>query len=412
MSDEFSDYRAMEPQGGGPVVRLMKVIAVGALIMVCFLLSIFAVRGFAGWVRDALGAGDTTTVSIVAGVPVTIEIEPGSSAGAIGDVLAEVGVVESSGAFAREVQNRGVAGRLQAGTYEMETGMTIDGAIAVLLEGPSGSGVYRLTVIEGLTIQQTLSSLARQTQFEVREYEAVLLDGSVTSSLLPETAGVEVEDTTTTTASSSAVEPPISETTSATVLEGTGEAIYTTFDWEGLLWPDTYEISERASVVDILQLLADTTVSRVGSIDWSYLEALDLTPYDGLIIASLIEREAAVDDERPTIASVIFNRLELDMLLQIDATVVFALGGNIPDTGLTFTDLEIDSPYNTYLYPGLPPTPISGARLASLAAAAEPDETVYIYYVLTDPEGRHSFTDDFDEFLVFQAEAREAGVIP
>jgi len=412
MSDEFSDYRAMEPQGGGPVVRLMKVIAVGALIMVCFLLSIFAVRGFAGWVRDALGAGDTTTVSIVAGVPVTIEIEPGSSAGAIGDVLAEVGVVESSGAFAREIQNRGVAGRLQAGTYEMETGMTIDGAIAVLLEGPSGSGVYRLTVIEGLTIQQTLSSLARQTQFEVREYEAVLLDGSVTSSLLPETAGVEVEDTTTTTASSSAVEPPISETTSATVLEGTGEAIYTTFDWEGLLWPDTYEISERASVVDILQLLADTTVSRVGSIDWSYLEALDLTPYDGLIIASLIEREAAVDDERPTIASVIFNRLELDMLLQIDATVVFALGGNIPDTGLTFTDLEIDSPYNTYLYPGLPPTPISGARLASLAAAAEPDETVYIYYVLTDPEGRHSFTDDFDEFLVFQAEAREAGVIP
>jgi UPF0755 protein len=139
------------------------------------------------------------------------------------------------------------------------------------------------------------------------------------------------------------------------------------------------------------------------------LEARGLTPYDGLIIASMIEREARLDEERPIIASVVVNRLDVGMLLQIDATVVYAVGGT---TELTLDDLAIDSPYNTYRYPGLPPTPIAGVRLASLAAAAAPAETDFIYYVLTGEDGSHSFTDDFDEFLRFQEQARLDGVIP
>ena len=97
------------------------------------------------------------------------------------------------------------------------------------------------------------------------------------------------------------------------------------------------------------------------------------------------------------------------MLLQIDATVLYAIGGG---TEVTFEDLEVDSPYNTYRYPGLPPTPIAWARLASLAAAAAPAETDYLYYVLTGPDGTHSFTNDFDEFLRLQEQARLDGVIP
>jgi UPF0755 protein len=99
------------------------------------------------------------------------------------------------------------------------------------------------------------------------------------------------------------------------------------------------------------------------------------------------------------------------MPLQIDATVVYALGG-LPQGGLSLQDLQVDSSYNTYLHNGLPPTPIAGPRLASLRAAAAPAETDYLYYVLISADGQHAFTADFDEFLQLQQQAREAGLIP
>jgi UPF0755 protein len=251
--------------------------------------------------------------------------------------------------------------------------MTVDAVIARLVEGPGGE-VVRITLIEGLTVPQMLESLSGQTGFELAALRAPLLNGLVTSDLLT-------------------------------------EAPDSLADWEGLLFPDTYEIFADDEPADVLQLLADTAELRVASVDWSYLTDRGLTPYDGVIIASLIEREARLDEERPVIASVIYNRLDQDMLLQIDATVVYILGG-LPAAGLTLDDLQIDSPYNTYLYEGLPPTPIAGPRLASLRAAAAPDDTPYLYYVLHDAEGHHAFTDDFEEFLGLQEEARDAGLIP
>ena len=181
-------------------------------------------------------------------------------------------------------------------------------------------------------------------------------------------------------------------------------------DWEGLLFPDTYEITSDYTADQILQLLATTTERRVAAIDWSRLEDAGYTAYDGLVIASLIEREVRVDAERPIVASVIMNRLEDGMLLQIDATVVYALGGDV--SALTFDDLEVDSPYNTYQNLGLPPTPISGVRRASLVAAADWADTDFLFYVLTSEEGTHSFTDTYDEFLDFVEQARADGVIP
>jgi UPF0755 protein len=219
-----------------------------------------------------------------------------------------------------------------------------------------------------------LESLAEQAGFEVAALEGALLDGSVTSALLP----------------------------------GAPDDLA---DWEGLLFPDTYEIFENDPAARVLQLLATTTEQRVAGVNWSFLEDRSMTPYEGVVIASLIEREARFDEERPLIASVVFNRLDLDMPLQIDATIVYALGG-LPTGGLSLDDLQIDSPYNTYRYKGLPPTPISGVRLASLSAAAAPSDTEYLYYVLKDAEGHHAFTADFDEFLLLQQQAREAGLIP
>ena len=116
--------------------------------------------------------------------------------------------------------------------------------------------------------------------------------------------------------------------------------------------------------------MARTAEQRVESVDWTALEARGLTPYQGIVIASMIEREVVVDEERALVASVILNRLEIGMRLQIDATVLYALGN--PGRAPTFEDLEFDSPYNTYQIDGLPPTPIAGPRLASLRRRRKP----------------------------------------
>ena len=348
----------------------LKVLGVVALVLVLFGGAYAGVKALAGMVNDALGGDDTGAVT---GEAVEVEIAAGSSAAQIGRLLVEAAVISSAPEFERAVRLQQVSDRLQAGTYELETGMTVDAVIAALVQGPGG-GVKRITLIEGLTVGGMLESLADQTGFEMAALEGALLDGSVTSDLLP----------------------------------AAPEALA---DWEGLLFPDTYEIFENDPPAKVLQLLADTAEERVASIDWAYLTTRGLTPYDGIIIASLIEREAAFDEERPLMASVVFNRLEIDMALQIDATIVYLLGG-LPEGGLSLDDLQIDSPYNTYRNKGLPPTPISGTRLASLRAAAAPAETDYLYYVLRDAAGHHAFTADFDEFLLLQQEARQAGLIP
>jgi UPF0755 protein len=370
MSDERSRAPEPEDDGGRWAKTTLKVVGTIALVVVLFGGAYAGVRVLAGMVNDALGGGESEGAT---GEPAEVEIAPGSSAVQIGRLLAEAGVISSAPEFERAVRLQRVSDRLQAGTYQLETGMTVDAVIAALVEGPGG-GVIRITLIEGLTVAEMLESLAEQAGFEVEELEGPLLDGSVTSALLPETPE-------------------------------------TLAGWEGMLFPDTYEIFANDEPAAVLQLLADTAELRVASVDWSYLTGRGLTPYEGVIIASMIEREAALDEERPVMAGVVYNRLDLDMPLQIDATIVYALGG-LPPGGLTLDDLQVDSPYNTYRNPGLPPTPIAGTRLASLRAAAAPADTDYIYYVLINEDGHHAFTADFEEFLRLQEQAREAGLIP
>jgi UPF0755 protein len=120
------------------------------------------------------------------------------------------------------------------------------------------------------------------------------------------------------------------------------------------------------------------------------------SPYDVVIVASMIEREARFPEDRPKIARVIYNRLSKGMALQIDATVQYALGNWRP---LTLDDLEFASPYNTYLHQGLPPTPIAAPGRASLEAALSPARGKWLYYVVIDAQGHHAFTASYDEFL-------------
>ena len=178
---------------------------------------------------------------------------------------------------------------------------------------------------------------------------------------------------------------------------------------EGFLFPATYELPRKPDVDDLVARQLDAFKQYMEPVDMKYAKSKNLTPYDVLAIASMIEREAVVDKDRKQIAAVIYNRLSDGMPLQIDATIRFA--ENNYTKPLTDSDLQIDSPYNTYANPGLPPTPIGNPGLESIKAAAHPANVDYLYYVLKPNGCGHFFTASDSEFQQAVAKynaAREA----
>ncbi|HEX9968029.1 MAG TPA: endolytic transglycosylase MltG [Solirubrobacterales bacterium] len=179
---------------------------------------------------------------------------------------------------------------------------------------------------------------------------------------------------------------------------------------EGFLFPDTFELRRRAPASDLVQLQLEDFKRRIASVDMSYARSKNLTTYDVLIIASMVEEEAQLESERPLVAAVIYNRLSDGMPLGIDATIRFATGNYTEP--LSESELATDSPYNTRLNTGLPPGPIGNPGLASIEAAARPAKVDYLFYVVKPGAcGEHSFSSTEEEFFADEArynEAREA----
>jgi UPF0755 protein len=169
---------------------------------------------------------------------------------------------------------------------------------------------------------------------------------------------------------------------------------------EGFLFPATYELVKPASARVLVREQLQAFDRRTSGIDFRYAKRHGLTRYDVLIIASMIEREAAAPVDRRKIAAVIYNRLKQGTLLGIDATVQYAAGSWAP---VTQHDLASTSPYNTRKFKGLPPTPICNPGLASIQAAANPAKVPYLYYVAIpgDAQRRHFFTASFAAFNAY-----------
>jgi UPF0755 protein len=166
---------------------------------------------------------------------------------------------------------------------------------------------------------------------------------------------------------------------------------------EGFLFPATYEFSQYTSSVHLVRDQLDYFRRQWARVDLRYARSKNLTPYDVLIIASMVEEETVVRAERRLVAAVIYNRLRLRMPLGIDATIRY--GRNVPGTeSLKRSDLETDHPYNTRIQVGLPPTPISNPGLASIRAAANPARVDYLYFVRRGGSKRHFFTASHAEF--------------
>ncbi len=173
---------------------------------------------------------------------------------------------------------------------------------------------------------------------------------------------------------------------------------------EGFLFPDTYHLDMDATASEVVLTMLDNFESRVGSDLRSAFGANGLDLLQAVTLASIIEREAVRADERPLIASVFFNRLAAGMRLEADPTVQYALGlqpdGQWWKRALTLEDLAVDSPYNTYVYAGLPPGPIANPGLSSLQAVAAPADSPFFYFrAACDGSGRHVFAITFEEHL-------------
>lgn len=295
-------------------------------------------------------------------MPVRVVIEEGESASSIGRKLHEKGVVTSATLFRFLAWAQGRQGRFRAGHYLLYPGMRYGEVFSLLEAGPNNQ--VRLTIPEGLTVAQTAEVAARATGMDPGEFLEAAAAGDYEVPILPEEQRNNLE---------------------------------------GLLFPKTYDLSADITARELVEVLLRQFQVETAGLDWSRAEELGVSPYQVIIIASLIEREAALDSERPLVASVIYNRLRLGMPLQIDASVQYAL----PEwkAVLTYEDLKTPSPYNTYLHKGLPPAPICSPGLASIRAALEPADTDYLYYVATG-NGGHFFTSDYQEFLRVKEEVQ------
>jgi UPF0755 protein len=253
--------------------------------------------------------------------------------------------------------------------YSMRTNMALSEAFLLLERGPEDrTPTITLTIPEGLRVEQVADRI--EEELGLRRHTFI---GAATGGRF--------------------VLPPY-------LPEGTKTV-------EGFLFPETYEVRTSADAEDVIGIQLEQFRRVAEGLPWDRAEKLGVTPYEVVIIASMIEEEARVPEDRPKIAAVIYNRLARGMNLEIDATVLYALGRH--KERVLFEDLEIDSPYNTYLHPGLPPTPIASPGQASLEAALKPAEAGYLYYVVIDDDGRHAFTSSYEEFLRFKEQAQGRG---
>jgi peptidoglycan lytic transglycosylase G len=305
---------------------------------------------------------------VATGSTMRVEVPEGATGRDVVAELHDQGLIRCDG-FVGNLLLRGTgkAGQILAGTYEFRVGMTLDEIIAVLTTPPPKVPTVRLTVPEGLRIASTYPG-----------------ERSI-SSVVQERAGIPAKAFVRATGD-------LHQHRSAYLPRGA-----TTL--EGFLFPDTYQLVNEGLTADaVVERMLDQFDTVAGEIDLTGgAKALGLSPYEVVIVASMIEREAQVEGDRAKIASVIYNRLARGMTLGIDATLLY--DDPTPDGHLTAPDLEKDTPYNTRINAGLPPTPIASPGEASLEAALHPATTDYLYYVLCPPDGRgvHRFARTLQE---------------
>jgi UPF0755 protein len=366
--DEDTEVEAERPAGGGPGGGRPRRRRPDArrrwpiLVALVLVVAVLAAGLGAVWVQRKIDppGGPGRRVSVV--------VPRGATTADVADLLEEKGVISDARIFRYYLRVRGDVD-VQAGTFPLREDSSMGDVRTALEEGPR-LAFTDVTVPEGKWVSDVDDIVAAVPGFDAASFTAEVESGVVRSLYQP-------QDVT---------------------------------SLEGLLFPDTYRVDENEDEQAVLARMV-STLDQVAT-ELGYADAaarVGREPYEVLIVASLVEAEAKVDGDRAKIARVIYNRLAQNMTLGIDATVYYALqrrGGS-----LTRSDLEVESPYNTRVNPGLPPTPIGLPGRASLEAAINPEPGPWLYYVLADEEGNHAFSESFEEFQRNVADAREKGLL-
>ncbi len=329
----------------------MKKLLLGALIVVMLVAS--GGLAVAQWINNPGTTG---------GKSVQFEVGQGSSASEIAEGLAGRGIIDSALALRIYIKLKEQGAGLRAGEYELPIGISHESLLAILRKGPPGKFV-KLVIPEGLTLRQTATQVEKLTHISAADFLAAAETFSPRPSIVP--AGASLE---------------------------------------GILYPATYFVEEKETALTLVARLVAQFQKVAGKANLDSSSNLGRTPYEIIVIASMIEEEAKANDERDKISAVIHTRLKKGIPLGIDATIQYAVN-KYEGQPLTQSDLEIDSPFNTRKRAGLPPTPIASPRLESILAALNPADVDFIYYVLTPDCIHHLFTASYEEFNRAKAKA-------
>ena len=288
---------------------------------------------------------------------VLVQIAQGENANQITAKLKEAGVIDNELAFKYYLKTHDASGKLRAGSYRLSPAMTTDQIVDELLNGVGD--MVRFTIPEGYTLRDIAETFAQEN-------------------IMPEDIFWNLVRTY--------------DVSAYPFLEGCPDNEHRL---EGFLFPDTYFMAAGTAPEAVIKLMLD----RFAEV-WAELPAnkSGLSNYNTVILASMVEAEARFDEERPTIASVYLNRMDVGMPMQCDATILYAMPEH--KTQLRYSDYKYDSVYNTYLHNNLPPTPISNPGQKSLEAACQPEKTKYLYYLWDkiDNDG-HVFAETYEGHL-------------
>lgn len=298
---------------------------------------------------------------------VLVQVDPGDSASDIGATLLAKDVVKSVKAFTRAASKDARSRSIQPGFYQLRERMSGAAALALLLD-PTSRVRGRVTVPEGLPLSKVVDRLVRFTELTRPQVVAALENPAVLG--LPAWARNRPE---------------------------------------GFLFPATYDVEPGTGAVDAIQQMTQKFAEVAAALDLEARAAeLGLSPYQALVVASLVEAETHVDADRAKVARVVLNRLAKGMPLQFDSTINYVRTER--KARLTLEDLKQESPYNTYQNRGLPPTPINSPGEASIEAALSPAQGDWLYFVVVSKDGTSLFTSDYQEFLRAKAKAKREGV--
>jgi UPF0755 protein len=321
--------------------------------LVLFAGVIGAVVWGASYYRACREAGDGPRESVA------FTVREGATGQEVVDALHDEGVIPCGGIVGSLLlRGTGRADRIRTGEFELTTGMTLDQAMAVLTARPPEVPTVELVIPEGYRLTQIAEEVEDALEIPAERFLKELESGYVLPPYLPGSA-----------------DSP-----------------------EGFLFPKSYEfVEEGLSARVVARRMLEQFGEEASSLPFDRVEELGVTPYELVIVASMIEEEARVEKDRRLIAGVIFNRLRIRMALGIDATLLY--DDPTPDGELSTSDLETDTPYNTRINPGLPPTPIASPGAASLRAALTPADTEFFFYVLCGADGHHRFARTHAEHI-------------